>query len=151
MAAVIGHRLESNLRYVGRIGGLEPDIVRPAPELRFEATSADIAWYAARAFAAMDREPQLDHLELDLPSVDEAIAAIQARMSVEATSEFEILVAGCERPVEVVAYFLALLELVRWGALRVSQDDERGPIRVERLDGSFQAEIEALTSEWGAA
>ena len=41
--------------------------------------------------------------------------------SVVAT-DFDDVVSHCERDAEVIAYFLALLELARWGIVRVSQD-----------------------------
>ena len=85
--------------------------------------------------------------------MDEAIADIQARLGVSAIQEFDELVAHTERPLEVVAYFLAVLELARWGALRVSQPDQASAIKVTKLEGVYQEEIDAMSkpSEWGSS
>jgi chromatin segregation and condensation protein Rec8/ScpA/Scc1 (kleisin family) len=48
--------------------------------------------------------------------------------------------------VEVAAYFLALLELARWGLIEVTQADWAAPIEVRHLDdGNID-----LTSEWAS-
>jgi chromatin segregation and condensation protein Rec8/ScpA/Scc1 (kleisin family) len=94
-----------------------------------------LAKVAARVFARAVAEPDLDHLDLDLPSIEAAIAEISSRVEQAAASTFEDLVAHCSRPVEIAAYFLALLELVRWGMIEVEQRDWLAPISVRmRLD-----------------
>ena len=50
------------------------------------------------------------------------------------------------RPVEVAAYFLALLELARWGLVEVSQEDWASQIEVRQHD---DASVD-LTSEWAS-
>ena len=55
---------------------------------------------------------------------------LQGRMASVATAEFEDVVAHCTREVEVVAYFLALLELARWGIVSVSQEIPEGAIAI---------------------
>ena len=47
------------------------------------------------------------------------------------------------RRVEIAAYFLAVLELARWGMIEVAQDHWLDEIRVRQLDGG-----EMMTSEW---
>ena len=51
---------------------------------------------------------------------------------------------GQVRPVEVAAYFLALLELARWGLIQVSQEDWLHEIVVRRTETSDSA----FVSEW---
>jgi chromatin segregation and condensation protein Rec8/ScpA/Scc1 (kleisin family) len=105
-----------------------------------------LARLAAAVLAQGRREPDLDHLDLDLPSVQAAIDELRARVSAEVTTGFDDLVAHCRRPVEVAAYFLALLELARWGMVEVSQSDWLAAIEVRRVsDGTHD-----LVSEWSA-
>jgi segregation and condensation protein A len=150
VAAVMGHRYEAGLRYVPRTAGLDPDITPQLPKVPLTVTAEELARLADRVFTAGTREPDLDHLDLELPSVDDAIADIQARMATTTEIEFDQLVGHTDRSLEVVAYFLAVLELARWGAIRVSQTDWASEIRVVRLDGADPGEIEVLsrTSEW---
>ena len=55
---------------------------------------------------------------------------LQQRMAASVESDFDDLVDHCTRSVEVVAYFLALLELARWGIVALSQDSIQDTIRV---------------------
>jgi segregation and condensation protein A len=152
VAAVFHHRIDAGLRYLPRMAGLDPAIVPKPPDVRLELTPSELAAIAQRAFTARLLEPDLDHLELDLPSVDEAIVDVRRRMGAELDASFEQLIDHCERPIEVVAYFLAVLELVRWGALSIAQDDLDGPISVRHREDGNVDEIDRLTlkSEWGA-
>ena len=54
-------------------------------------------------------------------------------------------VAHLHRPVEVVAYFLAVLELARWGLVSAVQDDPSAPIVITRAAEGAEA---PLVSEW---
>jgi segregation and condensation protein A len=150
VAAVLGHRYEASLRYVPRTAGLDADITPLVPRVPLRVNGFELATIAERVLTADSREPDLDHLDLDLPSVGEAIADIQARMAQVSELEFDDLVAHTDRSLDVVAYFLALLELARWGAVRVSQTDRSGDIRVVRMAGGKAEEIELMsrTSEW---
>jgi chromatin segregation and condensation protein Rec8/ScpA/Scc1 (kleisin family) len=68
-------------------------------------------------------------------------------MQNELEAEFSHLVAHCERPIEVIAYFLALLELARWGVIRVAQEAPHEAIAVTyRPDPPPSAQ--AMASEW---
>ncbi|HSK07033.1 MAG TPA: segregation/condensation protein A, partial [Acidimicrobiia bacterium] len=88
----------------------------------------------------------LDHLDLDLPSVEAAINEMRARVAELTMASFESLVEHCTRPVEVAAYFLALLELARWGLIEVSQDDWLAEIQVRDRG----AEHQDIPSEWAS-
>ncbi len=145
VAAVIAHRLADGGRHLGRTVGLE-DLVAPVkPDVKVPIDREGLARIAANVLAAVDAEPDLDHLALDLPSVEEAMADLRRQIEDVAEGTFQDLVDHCRRPGEVVAYFLALLELARWGLVEVSQPDWLSDIWVRHrpeVDGS------GLTSEW---
>ncbi len=145
VAAVLDHRIGANLRFVPRAVGLDPGIQPPPAELRLAVSAAEFALLAERVLAAPKEEPDLDHLDFDLPSVDMAIADIRARVGEGVETGFEQLVAHCERPIDVVAYFLALLELVRWGIVSIGQDGPEGPIAVSGQRADHEIELQ---SEW---
>ncbi len=145
VAAVLSHRFQANNRYVERRGGLDPGVVAGPPDVRIPLDPEGFARLAERMFAERPAEPDLDHLDLDLPSVEQAIDELRVRITTLAESTFEDVVAHCTRKVEVVAYFLALLELARWGMVDVTQDDWLSPIRI-RHTGSGNV----LVSEWSS-
>ena len=76
----------------------------------------------------------------ELPAIEE----IRLRVATEVSTDFEALTAHLDRPVEVVAYFLAVLELARWGLLKASQETADAAIVIDHVK---DAEGE-LVSEW---
>jgi chromatin segregation and condensation protein Rec8/ScpA/Scc1 (kleisin family) len=69
---------------------------------------------------------------------------LRARVTEVAETTFEDLVAHCTRRVEVAAYFLALLEMARWGLVELAQDDWLANIEVRRGSGDGRG----VVSEW---
>ena len=143
VAAVIAHRLEATGRMLGRYAGLDPGLIPPPPLLHLPVSAADLASLAGRLLSR-SREVELDHLDLDLPSVTAAIEEVRSRVAAEMQTDFERLTAHLARPLEVVAYFLAVLELARWGLVRAAQEHPDAPIVLQH-----RADAEAeLVSEW---
>jgi segregation and condensation protein A len=148
VAAVLAHRFEAATASLPRLAGLDADVQPAPPELRLTVTPGELSVIARRAIARQDAEPDLDHLDLQLPSVGDAISDLRRRMAGEVQAEFDELVTHCTHKLEVVAYFLAMLELARWGVVTVNQDEPRGAIAVGH--GERQEEqTAAFVSEWG--
>ena len=146
VAAVLRRRLQEQNRLVPRVSGLDQRIDRPPPEVLVPVGAVDLARIAARVLARAELEPDLDHLDLDLPSVEGAIEDLRDRLRVATMASFDDLTEHCRRPVEVAAYFLALLEMARWGLIEVSQADWASSIEVRHVgDGTID-----MTSEWAS-
>jgi len=146
VAAVLQRRLQEANRFVPRTSGVDQPIAPRPSDLVMPIDVDGLATLAVRVFSREGAEPDLDHLDLDLPSVEAAIQEIRARVTDETMSTFEELTARCTRTVEVAAYFLALLELARWGLVEVSQDDWLSEIVVRhRGEGAVD-----LNSEWAS-
>ena len=143
VAAVLSARLQATNRYVPRVSGIDQQIALPAPEVTIPVDLTGLASIAERVFAAEHAEPDLDHLDLDLPSVQSAIDELRVRVAETVDTSFDDLVSHCTRRVEIAAYFLAVLELARWGMIEVAQDHWLDEIRVKQLEGG-----EMMTSEW---
>jgi segregation and condensation protein A len=146
VAAVLRRRLQGTNRFVPRVSGIDQNIRLPRPSIEIPMDPVGLASVAGRVFARPILEPDLDHFDLDLPSVESALAEIRTRIEESSLATFETLTEHCGRTVEVAAYFLALLELARWGLVEVSQEDWLADIEVRHLGGS---EID-LTSEWAS-
>ena len=126
VATVLRERLREGSHYVGRSAGIDQDLgTRHPPSLPDGVTPAALAEIMTSLGEEVRAEAEipLDHFDLDLPSVEDAIAAIRRRVAAELESTFEQLVAHCSNRAEVAAYFLAVLELARWGFVSVSQQD----------------------------
>ena len=149
VAAVLRHRMETASRHLPRTVGLPPAIEPPAPEVIIPVDVAGFAEIADRVFSTPLLEPDIDHLDLDLPSVQDAMVDLQGRMAGIVNADFEDVVAHCTRDVEVVAYFLALLELARWGILHVHQERMDGAIAIEYDDMAAQRRFQMMVGESG--
>ncbi len=130
VAAVFSARMRESDRFLPRTAGLDQVLpVRPAnfglPVDRF-----GLAAIAGKVFARELAVPDLDHFDLELPSVEAAMADVQRRMESLVEASFDDLIIHCHHRLEVGAYFLALLELARWGLIGVSQSEWNGPITV---------------------
>ena len=145
VAAVIAYHLEEAGRYVSRSGGMDFSPLHKPPETLFTIDAEGLAALAGRLLDATVAEPDLDHLDLDLPSVGEAMADLRTRVSAAAEADFSDIVAHAERTVEVVAYFLALLELARWGVVEASQAGWLSEIHIKATEAGSREEG---VSEW---
>ncbi len=124
VATVLRHRMDESARYLKRAVGIDQEVGgSPPPALPSDVTPRTLAELAADLTGTEPPEPEIDidHLDLDLPSVVDAMDDIRARISAQVESTFERLVAHCTSRVEVAAYFLAVLELARWGIVSVAQ------------------------------
>ena len=147
VAAVFLHRFEGAARSLPRRVGLDQDIEPATPELKLAVSPQRLALVAERAYRAQREGVDTDHLDLELPSVDDAIRELRVRMQAEIEAQFADLVDHCDRPIEVIAYFLALLELARWGVVKVSQLEPHESIGVE-YQKNAPAAAQAMASEW---
>ncbi len=145
VAAVLLHRLQEFNRYVPRSAGMDAPVAPRPPDVILDVDANRLAAIAGRVFAALPTEIDLDHLDLELPSVDDALDELRARIEEVAETSFGDLVAHTSRKVEVVAYFLALLELARWGLVEIAQEDWLSEIRVRVIPGGSDG---PLVSEW---
>ncbi len=124
VATVFRHRMDESARYLKRAVGIDQEVGGPPPPaLPSEVTPGTLAALVEDLARSEPPEPEMDidHLDLDLPSVVDAMDDIRNRIAAQVESTFERLVAHCTRRVEVAAYFLAVLELARWGIVCVAQ------------------------------
>lgn len=143
VAAVLAHRMAANERFTARMVGLE-GVTPMLPDFELSVDGAGLAAVAERVFADVDDLIDIDHLDMELPSVQEAMLDLQDRMATAIETDFDDVVAHCSRSVEVVAYFLGLLELARWGILRVSQNDRSSPIVISYSEATATERLDAL-------
>lgn len=144
VAAVFAHRMESTSLMLGRDVGLDPGVDPPPAEIRIGATALELARLLSTLAARSSQEPDLDHLDLDLPSVTLAISDLRRRLDAAIETDFDRITAHLDRPLELIAYFLALLELARWGLVEARQEDHTGPILLRRTD----RQPDVVLSEW---
>ncbi|HVW40110.1 MAG TPA: segregation/condensation protein A [Amycolatopsis sp.] len=80
----------------------------------------------------------LDHLHMGRVSVREHAAVLRLRLAEAGTATFSELVADCEHTIEVVARFLALLDLYRESSVQFEQAEALGALSVRWTGGSVE-------------
>lgn len=146
VAAVFAARLESTSLLLPRLSGFDLEFDPPPVDYRIPIDAPGLADLAERVLLRAQDTPDLDHLDLGLPSVSDAIADLRRRIDAEIETDFARLTGHLDRPIEVVAYFLAILELARWGLVEARQDDIDAAITL-RSTGQSAGD---LVSEWDA-
>jgi segregation and condensation protein A len=104
---------QAALRYP-REAPLEPRFAELVPEVTLDLSVAEFAALAARALAPRTPEVvSVSHLHAPPVSVAEQLLVVRNQLMRAGTTTFRALSADCRTTMEVVARFLALLELYR--------------------------------------
>jgi len=114
-----------------RAVSLEPRFVDALPEVLLGVGPAEFARLAAAALTPKPR-PAVDisHLYVPRASVREHTDILRRRLAAAGSASFPELVADCVHTAEVVARFLAVLELYRDGYIGIEQDDPLGALQL---------------------
>jgi segregation and condensation protein A len=91
----------------------------------------------------------LDHLHVAKVSVREHAALLRLRLAELGAATFAELVSDCDRTLEVVARFLALLELYRQQTIMFDQADPLGELNVRWTGGLVQEAAAAADTDTG--
>ncbi|GHF89435.1 segregation and condensation protein A [Amycolatopsis bartoniae] len=89
----------------------------------------------------------LDHLHMGRVSVREHAAVLRLRLAEAGTATFGELVSDCEHTIEVVARFLALLELYRESSVQFEQEEALGALTVRWTGGSVERAVEEAEAD----
>lgn len=130
-AALLGSRMSAEGHRFARSVTLEEPFAALLPEVLIGLGAADFAALAARALAPK-RAPvvALDHLHSAQVSVREQALLLAGRLRQAGAATFRALRADAGSMAEVVARFLAVLELYREGLVSFEQLDPLGELHV---------------------
>ncbi|WP_158889127.1 segregation and condensation protein A [Amycolatopsis anabasis] len=139
VAALFAELEAGALRRYPRSVALEERFVGLLPEVML---GVDPAKFAEIALAVFRPKPpptvSLDHLHMGKVSVREHAALLRVRLAEAGTATFTELVRDCEHTLEVVARFLALLELYRESTVQFDQPEALQELHVRWTGGSVE-------------
>ncbi|KPM55620.1 chromosome segregation protein ScpA [Frankia sp. R43] len=130
-ASIFSAMMALEARFVARAVPLEPRYAAALPEVQISIGPSELAALAARL-----REPPLppqvatDHVHLPRVSVREHMIAVIGMLRELGVASFGVLCVGLLETIEVVARFLALLELFREGRITFEQERPLGELIV---------------------
>ena len=150
VAALFGELEAGALRRYPRSVALEDRFESLLPEVMIGVDPQRFAEVAAAVFRPKPPPTvSLDHLHQHQVSVREHAALLRVRLARRGRAAFGELVDDCEHTVEIVARFLALLELFRERVILFDQENPLGELTVSWVGGTVeqaQAEAEQLRS-----
>jgi segregation and condensation protein A len=154
-AAFLRERESEAAHRFPRTAALEPRFADLVPEVSLNLTPQQFAALAARALAPKIPEVVgVAHLHAPAVSVSEQLVAVRDHLARAGTVSFRALTADCTHTLEVVARFLALLELYRQQRVTFEQLTPLGDLHV-RWTGREQADgvvdVDGALPDAGAA
>ncbi len=157
-AAYISQLSDTGNRRWPRAVGLEQRFADALPDLVLGIGPARLAALAARAMTPkLAPVVSIDHVHLVRVSVREHASVLRDRLARLGTATFRSLCSDCQSTLEVVARFLALLELYREGMVTFDQAEALGELTVRWTGQGSGVELEideyagALAEEAAAA
>jgi segregation and condensation protein A len=156
VAELLGELEAAALRRYPRAVSLEDRYLQLLPEVTLGVDAAGFADIAAAAFRPRPvPKVGLDHLHTHAISVAEQAAMVLEMLRARGAGNwttFHEICADCEVPVQIVARFLALLELYRGKTIEFDQPDPLGPLAVSWIgdpDGAQAAQTVAIEEDYG--
>lgn len=147
--AALFRELESGaLRRYARSVAVEERFAALLPEVMLGVDPQRFAEIAAAVFRPKPPPTvSLDHLHAAKVSVRDRVALLRVRLASSGRASFGELVADCTHTVEVVATFLALLDLYKENTVVFEQVDPLGELRVQWTGGSVEDAAAAADAE----
>ncbi len=139
VAAVFAEWEAGALRRYPRSVSVEDRFAGLLPEVVLGVDPDGLAEVAAAVFRPKPPpEVSLEHLHQHRVSVREHVAVLRVLLAERGTAVFTDLTTDCDHGIEVVARFLALLELYRETVVLFEQEDPLGALTVHWVGGSAQ-------------
>ncbi|MGH3767306.1 MAG: segregation and condensation protein A [Pseudonocardiaceae bacterium] len=140
VAALFAELESAALRRYPRSVGIEERFAELLPEVLLGVDAAHFAETAAAVFRPRPPPPtvSLEHLHTPKVSVHEHTAVLRSWLERDGQASFRSLVADCAHIGEVVARFLALLDLYRAAVVVFDQPDPLGELLIRWIGGSEQ-------------
>lgn len=144
-ASVLSGMASAAAQSVSRCCGPDERFAGLAPDLLAGVTPADMLAAASRALETKPTERiNLGHVTVETVSVSEVVVELSQRLPGLGRTTFRSLTSHLDTRMQVIARFLALLELYKQGAVDLDQADTFGQLDVvwirERGDGQ-EAEV----------
>ena len=141
VAALFAELESAALRRYPRSVGIDQRFAGLLPEVLLGVDAAHFAEIAAAVFRPKPPPPtvSLEHLHTPRVSVHEHAAVLRSWLARDGQASFRSLVADCVHTREVVARFLALLDLYRAAVVVFDQADPLGELHIRWTGGSEQS------------
>jgi segregation and condensation protein A len=139
VAALFAELEQGALRRYPRSVALEDRFASLLPEVMLGVSPDRFAEIAAAVFRPKPPPTvSIEHLHMGKVSVREHAAVLRVRLAATGRASFSELVADCEHSIEVVARFLALLDLYKEDVVAFQQEEALADLHVQWTGGSVE-------------
>jgi segregation and condensation protein A len=139
VAALFAELEAGALRRYPRSVALEDRFSSLLPEVMLGVSPQRFAEIAAAVFRPKPPPTvSIDHLHMGKVSVREHTAVLRVRLATDGRATFAELVADCEHSIEVVARFLALLDLYKEDVITFQQEEALAELHVRWTGGTVE-------------
>jgi segregation and condensation protein A len=133
-AASMNRLMDAAQLSVPRRAGLEERFLKLAPDPLEGVSATDLHQALVKLLAPKpEARVNTEHVAPVRASVAETLEELVGRLPAEGQTTFRRLTAGLRQPLEVIVYFLALLELYKRGAIDLGQASRLGELHVSWL------------------
>ena len=102
------------------------------PDIEYELKLEKFNTITQEVFLRYKTFKGFEHIDKDLPDLQSSIDDLLKEVDERLSTSFEELVLGVKTTEEAVAFFLALLETVKWGFIKADQDNIDREINIEK-------------------
>ena len=102
------------------------------PDIEYEIKLEKFNTITQEVFLRYKTFKGFEHIDKDLPDLQSSIDDLLKEVDERLSTSFEELVLGVKTTEEAVAFFLALLETVKWGFIKADQDNIDREINIEK-------------------
>ncbi len=102
------------------------------PDIEYEIDLEQFEIISNEVFLRYKNFKGFEHIDKDLPDIQESIDELLKVIDKRLNTSFEELVLGVKTTEEAVAFFLALLETIKWGFIKAEQDNIDKEINIEK-------------------
>jgi segregation and condensation protein A len=146
VASLFAELEQSALRRYPRSVALEDRFAVLLPEVMLGVSPQRFAEIAAAVFRPKPPPTvSIEHLHMGKVSVREHAAVLRVRLAASGHASFGELVADCEHSMEVVARFLALLDLYKEDVVAFQQEEALAELHVQWTGGTVEEATAAAT------
>jgi segregation and condensation protein A len=128
-AADLGKRLEREERYYYRDVDLEEPFIHIVPDV-LRGLSLEKLALAARELVELEAELDVSYIAPIKINIDDFMDRVRAMLAAKGSTSYRELTADCALRVELIAVFLALLELYKREEIEIRQATRFGDIKV---------------------
>ena len=128
----IASKIKNNENRIPAFKYYQTNNLKIKPNIKYEVNLNKFTLIANEVFHRYKTIEGFDHIDKDLPDLQESIDELLNIVDQRLNTSFEELVSGVNTTEKAIAFFLALLETIKWGFIKAEQTKNENEINIEK-------------------